>query len=86
MANLICADCGRQLKCTKNEKAVYFANDRFAGDEYKCPECGYYVINCNSISTCEVRQNDGIRGRRSESDKWSDEEKELYDSIRVKGE
>jgi len=86
---LVCANCGRELYCSKTGKAVYFGNLRYAGDEYGCPECDIYVIltsdqgEFKSFATYD-KPDPHVRGREFWHEPWSDEERKLYDSWRSK--
>lgn len=85
MAELVCGDCGRQLRCTKTGKTVYWKNVAHPGDEFKCPECGYHVITCspNSYVVEEDRIGfHGIRGREWHEKLWTEEEKEKSKKLR----
>jgi len=76
---LVCAMCGRELECSKTGKAVYFNNLRFAGDEYGCPECGYYIIKANELyveSDPSLDNSSWIRGRNFWDEVWTKEEVE----------
>ena len=45
---LICTECRIILKCIKNSIGVDFGNGHlYAGDLFRCPECGYSVVSTN---------------------------------------
>ena len=77
---LICGDCGREMTCCKNEKAVYFTETaRYPGDEFQCPECGTHVIECNDEHHLDpdsrAKSFPWVRGRSYNDPPWTDQEK-----------
>ena len=45
----ICVKCAREMKCERNEVGADFGNGHvYAGDRFKCPECGIQILNCNA--------------------------------------
>lgn len=76
---LICGSCGREMLCCKTDKAVYFDDARYAGDEFQCPECNTFVIKCNNNNTFDPdgkpKNRPCVRGRESLDKGWTLEER-----------
>lgn len=47
----ICVGCKREMLCDKNSVGADFGHGHvYAGDRFRCPECGTMVLVCNTAS------------------------------------
>lgn len=45
---IVCSKCRREMTCVCTGKRVVFGADHvYAGDEFRCKECGATVVNTN---------------------------------------
>lgn len=44
----VCVKCRREMRCDKNGVGADFGFGHvYAGDRFKCPECGLEILVCN---------------------------------------
>lgn len=54
----VCVNCHCEMRCDKNGVGVNFGHGHvYAGDRFKCPECGYMVIVANDKSDYDPNLN-----------------------------
>ena len=53
---LVCTKCKKELTCVTNGISVRFREDGshvYAGDLFRCSECGYEIVNTNRTAHYE---------------------------------